>query len=85
VSIFPLTAERAKPKDPPPPHTGVKQCGSVLPDLVFEIVDLERETQAAVYLRWLETTTIILKLRSFLKIPCRSFFGMDEVVLVKNT
>ena len=53
--------------------------------MVFEIVDLERETQAAVFLRWLKTTTIILKLRSFLKIPCRSFLGAVEVVLVKNT
>jgi hypothetical protein len=53
--------------------------------MVFEIVDLERETQAAVFLRWLKTTTMILKLRSFLKIPCHLLFGVDGVVLVKNT
>ncbi|WGM48852.1 hypothetical protein KOAAANKH_03766 [Brevundimonas sp. NIBR10] len=80
-----LTLTSEATTSPPPPTTGAKQWGPVLPVLVFEIVDLERETQAAVFLRWLMTTTIILKLRSFLKIPCHSFFGADEVVLVKNT
>jgi hypothetical protein len=80
-----LTSAGSKPKSPPPPDTGVKQCFRVFLVLVFEIVDLERETQAAVFLRWLKTTTIILKLRSFLKIPCHLLLGADGVVLVKNT
>ena len=33
--------------------------------MVFDIVDLERETQAAVFLRWLETTTMTLTFAVF--------------------
>jgi hypothetical protein len=32
---------------------------------VFDIVDLERETQAAVFLRWLETITMTLTFAVF--------------------
>ena len=54
--------------------------------MVFDIVDLERETQAAVFLRWLETTTMTLTFAVFFEdtmpvVPR----GMAGVVLVKNT
>jgi hypothetical protein len=46
-----LTRTSEATKSPPPPLTGVKQWGRLERFTVFDIVDLERETQAAVFLR----------------------------------
>jgi len=42
-----LTRKRPAPRTPPPPTTGAKQWGRRKPVGVFDIVELERETQAA--------------------------------------
>ncbi|NBW13067.1 MAG: hypothetical protein EBR82_34110, partial [Caulobacteraceae bacterium] len=60
-----MTRTSEATKSPPPPEPGAKRLDRFGGSTVFDIVDLERETQAAVFLRWLETTTMTLTFAVF--------------------
>jgi hypothetical protein len=74
-----LTVPGGASRDPPPRCRRALSVGSAPVGLVFDIVDLERETQAAASWRWsFVTNSTLTGLRSLLKTYHGHFaFGRD--------